>query len=150
MILSKDVHPKAIRPILPASAKSVFGALWLFWLAIGQMQGASFSTNTFVTNFTAGVSIPDSTPAGVTSSITVGTPIRSILSLQVNLQIQGNFNGELYAYLVHGPGYSVLLNRPGRRVADSLGYADPGINVTFDDAATNGDVHVYRVKLFGD
>src|SRR4051812_1403643 len=150
MILSNDVHPMAPRPPVSASAKSVLAALCLFWLAVGQLCGASFATNTFVTNFTAGVSIPDFNPAGGTSSITLATPIRSIQALQVNLQIQGNFNGELYAYLVHGSGYSVLLNRPGRRSANLLGYGDAGLNVTFEDAATNGDVHVYRVKIFGD
>src|SRR3954471_12124621 len=107
MILSNDVHPMAPRPPVSAPAKSVLAALCLFGLAVGQLCGATFTTNSFVTNFTAGVSIPDSNSAGVTSTISVATPIRSIQAVQVNLQIQGNFNGELYAYLVHGSGYAV-------------------------------------------
>jgi len=41
----------------------------------------------------------------------------------------------------------VLLNRVGRCSALDLGYNDAGLDATFDDAATNGDIHVYRLQL---
>src|SRR6185436_13071720 len=49
---------------------------------------------------------------------------------------------------VHESGFSVLLNRPGRRTLDPLGYGDPGFDVLFDDSSPN-DVHNYRFTLFG-
>jgi len=67
----------------------------------------------------------------------------------VRLKVSGTFNGDLYCYVTHGSGYSVLLNRVGRRAADPFGYDDPGLEVTFDDAA-GSDVHVYRLPLTGD
>lgn len=50
---------------------------------------------------------------------------------------------DLYAYLVHGSGFSVLLNRVGRTAGDGFGSGDAGMNVTLDDSAANGDIHLY-------
>jgi len=63
------------------------------------------------------------------------------------LKLTGTWNGDLYCYLTHSSGYTVLLNRVGRRSTSSLGYGDEGFNVTFDDASTNGDIHIYRRTL---
>lgn len=86
--------------------------------------------------------IPDGDLAGLTSSATVSGASGTVQSLQVNLTIEGTYNGDLYAYLSHGSGLSVLLNRPGRTAIDGLGYGDPGLNVTFSDAALV-DIHNY-------
>src|SRR5205085_10968391 len=56
---------------------------------------------------------------------------------------------DIYCYLAHSSGRTVLLNRVGRRSASNLGYSDHGVDVTFDDSASNGDVHNYRLTLNG-
>lgn len=58
------------------------------------------------------------------------------------------FNGDLFCYVSHSSGYSVLLNRVGRTASNPFGYDDPGLDVTFDGAAGN-DVHVYRLPVTG-
>ena len=69
--------------------------------------------------------------------------------LEVALKVSGTWNGDLYCFLAHGTSHSVLLNRLGRSDASNLGYNDAGLDLTFDDAATNGDIHVYRLQLTG-
>ena len=62
--------------------------------------------------------------------------------LQVNLQIVGEWNGDLYAYLSHNGKIAILLNRPGKSAGKVAGYDDSGLNVTFQDDYT--DIHGYR------
>src|SRR6185503_8889130 len=95
------------------------------------------------------VMVPDNDANGLARTRTFSSPIGIITDLNVTLQLSGGFNGDLYAYLVHDTGFSVLLNRPGRRASDSLGYGDAGFDVRLDDQATNGDIHNYRLTLFG-
>lgn len=104
-------------------------------------------------SFTPDASIPD--PTGVadfTDTRTVTTAITSIADLNVRLVIAGDSvadNGNYFVSLNHDSGYAVLLNRAGRRSDELLGYPDNGFNVTFDDQASQGDIHVYRLTLFG-
>ena len=58
--------------------------------------------------------IPDGQPAGVANVQTVVSVIPHLVDLRVTLNISGNFNGDLYAYLQHGGYTSILLNRAGR------------------------------------
>jgi subtilisin-like proprotein convertase family protein len=110
---------------------------------------ASAQTVTTATNFTVEAMVPDADASGLASVQTVSTPITNLTGLKVALKISGSWSGDLYCFLAHGTGRSVLLNRVGRREASNLGYNDGGLDVTFDDAATNGDVHVYRLQLGG-
>jgi subtilisin-like proprotein convertase family protein len=107
-----------------------------------QTSGSPVSqTNSFTcTNF----AIPDGDPAGVTDVRNVTSGIAHITSLQVRLNISGDFNGDLYAYLQHGSGLTVLLNRTGKTATNPYGYDDCGFDVTFSDSAAN-DIHSYRV-----
>lgn len=101
---------------------------------------------------TVGTVIPDNNAGGVTNTIAVNTPITRLTDVEVILNVSHTWNGDLYAYLVHGSGRAVLLNRVGRRTSgtpDYLGYSDDGFNVILDDEAPRGDVHVYRLTLFG-
>ena len=41
------------------------------------------------------------------------------------------YNGDLFAYLVHDTNFCVLLNRVGRSAANADGYPDSGFNITF-------------------
>ena len=110
---------------------------------------APYARADFSATFTTGAAIPDGDPSGVVSVQSVSTPITSISNLKVTLQVSGTWNGDLYCYLTHGPGFAVLLNRVGRRPGSTVGYGDNGLDVTFDDGAANGDVHVYRRTLNG-
>ena len=123
--------------------------LVLLALALICSVNASGQTSTLTTNFVVGAAIPDASPSGLASAKTIATPIASITGMKVSLKLSGTFNGDLYCYLTHSSGHSVLLNRVGRRSASNLGYSDDGINVTFDDAATNGNIHNYRFTLNG-
>ncbi len=102
-----------------------------------------------VTNWPIGQLIPDGDPSGVASVQSISTPITSITDLKVTLRVSGTWNGDLYCYLTHSPGFAVLLNRVGRRSGSNVGYGDNGFDVTFDDGAPSGDVHVYRRTLNG-
>ena len=90
--------------------------------------------------------IPDGNPSGVTNVQNVASSITRIDSVVVSMDLTGSFNGDLYAYLQHGSGLAILLNRPGRTASDLFGFGDDGFNVTFDDLAPN-DVHTYQIQI---
>jgi hypothetical protein len=64
----------------------------------------------------------------------------------VSLSLNGGWNGDYDAFLSHGSGFAVLLNRVGRTATpgEEAGYGDAGLTVVFDDASVNGDVHSYQ------
>lgn len=82
----------------------------------------------------------------ITSSIASITDLNVTLSL-VNPQQGGAYNGDYVVTLAHNSGFAVLLNRVGKLTSDQPGYPDNGFDVTFDDQASNGDIHVYRLQL---
>jgi subtilisin-like proprotein convertase family protein len=94
--------------------------------------------------------IPDGTPAGYRNSQTLsGIAATSIQDVNVTLTISGGFNGDLYVYLAHGSGLTVLLNRVGRGGSSGFGYGDAGFGpessgnrFTLDDDL-GSDVHRY-------
>jgi len=90
--------------------------------------------------------IPDGSASGLASTINVSLPGGQIVagSLSVTLNVSGTYNGDLYAYLTHGSGFAVLLNRVGSSATDGLGYGDSGLNVQFSDSAANGNIHTYQ------
>ena len=89
-----------------------------------------------------GVPIPDGDATGVGSFQTIISEITSIENITVTLDISGGFNGDLYVYLQHDSGFSVLLNRIGKTAGNPFGSADPGINLSFNDLGMNPDVHL--------
>lgn len=99
--------------------------------------------------------IPDGDPSGFSDTRSIVTSQTVIRDVNVTLDISGigtygGVNGDLYVYLTHETGFSVLLNRPGRRSGSAMGYDDSGLgSVVFDDSAINGDVHSYRFTLSG-
>ena len=93
--------------------------------------------------------IPDDPYNGVGSTVSVsGQGILSAgFQLQVNLVIDGEWNGDLYAYLTHSGTIAILLNRPGRNSIDPYGYKDSGMNITLQDygpIGANKDIHWYQ------
>lgn len=73
----------------------------------------------------------------------ISTTVASITDLNVSLDISGDFNGDLYALLVHESSgfYSVLLNRMGRTAGNPDGSGSDGLLITLDDQAGQ-DVHM--------
>jgi subtilisin-like proprotein convertase family protein len=104
-------------------------------------QATLYTTN-WNSGFANGNVVPDNSLSGWADTRTV-VPSGTLTSLSVTLQLSGGWNGDLYAYLVHGTGFSVLLNRVGTGVSgvSSYGYGDAGMNVIL--AATGTNIHQY-------
>jgi len=93
-----------------------------------------FCSLTFA-NATPNQTIPDNSLTGRASQITVATPITTILSVDLTLNIAGGYNGDYYAYLQYGSGLVVLLNRLDATPGNPYGSPGSGFRVTFNDAA---------------
>lgn len=108
-------------------------------------QGALY---TFYGN---GGAIPDYAAGQFTENLT--TAIGSgytITHVNVTINVNGGYNGDLYARLDYLPtgadkGSVVLLNRVGVDMPlEPYGYANAGFqNVTLDDNGAKGDIHLY-------
>jgi subtilisin-like proprotein convertase family protein len=125
-----------------------------FALVLAIAAGAALNTradiNTFnyTTGFANGGVIPDGNTTGWFDTRTVsGITDPLIADVNVFLNISNGYSGDFYAYLTHSSGFSVLLNRPGRTSSNPFGYGDSGLNVTFDDNGSNGDIHLYQAQL---
>ncbi len=89
------------------------------------------------------VSIPDGNPVGWKDQFTMSGIVGTVADVSVILDINGGYNGDLYAYLVSPQGQmSVLLNRPGVTQDNPFGYGDAGLNITLDAGAVN-NIHDY-------
>ena len=104
------------------------------------LQAQTTETFTFTTNRL----VPDGNASGLSDVRNVSSAIGNISSLKVRLKLTGEFNGDLYGYVRHSSGFTVLLNRPGKTASNASGYADSGFDVTFQTGAANGDIHVYQ------
>lgn len=93
--------------------------------------------------------VPDNSALGLSDSHVLSAPPDSIFKVTITLNISGGYNGDLYAQITHDSGFSVLLNRVGKRLNEPDGYSDSGFALTFSDSASSGDVHIYRATLFG-
>lgn len=137
-----NVKSDSTTSLIPASSRKLLPGLLL--LLVCSRATAANSLVTMV-SFSPNLAIPDGSTVGVADIRTVDSEIQVIQSVQVTLSISGGWNGDYYAYLRHGDGFSVLLNRVGVTADDSEGYGDSGVSVvTFADDAANGDVHVYQ------
>jgi subtilisin-like proprotein convertase family protein len=103
------------------------------------LQAQTTESFTFTTNRVA----PDGNYSGMSDVQNITSGIGSIASLKVRLKVTGEFNGDLYAYLRHSSGFTVLLNRPGKTASNPLGYGDSGFDITLDNASLN-DLHTYQ------
>jgi subtilisin-like proprotein convertase family protein len=131
------------------TALSSLKTLCLTFTALAWGLAASAQTFTTTTNFTVDAMIPDGDASGLASVQTISTPITNLTDMRVALKVSGTWTGDLYCFLAHGTNHSVLLNRLGRDGASNLGYNDGGLDLIFDDVATNSDIHVYRLQLTG-
>jgi len=117
-------------------------------VVVGMVLGAAGLARAGVfVDVPVGRTILDGDAGGLVSRVTVSGGAGILTHLRVSLDISGTWNGDLYSYLAHESGFAVLLNRVGQTDAGGVGYGDPGIDVTFDDDAVNGDIHSYRATL---
>jgi subtilisin-like proprotein convertase family protein len=104
------------------------------------------SANATLLNLASGTlnaTIPDANVNGYQSTLNFNDSYyNNVLDVNVKLNISGGYNGDLYIYLTHDSGFSVLLNRSGRTAFNSFGYGDAGFNITLDDSAST-DIHAY-------
>ena len=99
---------------------------------------ASALVNTF--SWSGSQLIPDNNASGVAYTFNfVGGPL-AITNVSVSLNIAGGWDGDLYAYLSHGSGFSVLLNRIGSTSGNSGGSGVSGMNVLLSDSYAT-DIH---------
>ena len=119
-----------------------FSFLILFFAAALPLPLRAQVTETYA--FSSNRLAPDGNFSGLADVRVLNSAIAKVTSVTVGLNIVGEYNGDLYAYLVHSNGFVTLLNRPGRTAANPFGYADSGFNVTFQDGAPNGDIHLYE------
>jgi subtilisin-like proprotein convertase family protein len=111
----------------------------LAFLAVNSVTEASITWSGPTINVST--TVPDNDDVGLTSTQTVsGNSITQIESITVTINLTGGWNGDLYAHLVHDSGFSVLLNRPGRSLADPDGAGSSGMVINFEDAALS-DIH---------
>lgn len=103
---------------------------------------------------TLNLPIPDDTETGLVRTLNVVESF-AVGSVTVNLNLSvpsggTGWAGDLYAYLQHDTGFSVLLNRPGRTDASPFGYSDgQPLTISLRDDAANGDLHSYRSVATG-
>ena len=112
------------------------------------MMAVSSQAVIYTTNWNSGFAnagvVPDNNFSGWSDTRNVSTmPAGTFVGLSVDLQLTGGWNGDLYAYLVHSTGFSVLLDRVGVGVSgvSAFGYGDAGMNVNL--AATGTSIHQY-------
>ena len=85
--------------------------------------------------------IPDNNASGLTFIFSLNAPQPvAITNVTVNLVLAGGWDGDLYAYLSHGSGFSVLLNRIGSSTNNPGGSGASGVNVELADSYLT-DIH---------
>ena len=106
-------------------------------------QAVIYTTN-WNSGFVNGTTVPDNNLSGWSDTRSVSTmPAGTFVGLTVDLQLTSGWNGDLYAYLVHSTGFSVLLDRVGvgEPGVSAFGYGDAGMNVNL--AASGSSIHSY-------
>lgn len=110
-------------------------------LTAAVLPAQTITTNSYTLNPNLG--IQDGNPVGLTEYFNVAGLGGPVTNIQVNLNITGGFNGDLYAYLAGPQGQlAVLLNRVGVTGINPFGYSDAGMNITLDGLAVN-NIHDY-------
>jgi subtilisin-like proprotein convertase family protein len=112
--------------------KHTFFALTTTLLLALPAPATLFSTN-WSTPFVNGSTVPDANLSGWSDTRSISGLNGMIQDLSVTLDLANGWNGDLYAYLVHGDGFSVLLDRVGYS-GSGFGYGDAGFIVTLNIA----------------
>ncbi len=119
--------------------------------AIGQAHATIYSTN-WNGGFANGGVIPDGNFSGWSDTRNVSTmPAGTLQGVAVNIQLTSDWAGDLYAYLLHSSGMTVLLDRVGQGTGTgttfTYGYGAANWSITLaDDGFAGGsyaDIHTY-------
>ena len=101
--------------------------------------------DTYTATWSGSAAIPDNNLSGVAFSLNFNdSSVSQISGMTVSFAITGGWNGDMYAYLSHGDGQVVLLNRIGRSLATPDGSGTSGFDLnTFalSSAPLLTDVH---------
>jgi subtilisin-like proprotein convertase family protein len=117
-------------------------------LCLGTSAVASPPTflQTYSSGFQNGGLIPDGSLEGWSDTRTVGLADNDPIStVRLTLNLSGGYNGDLYAYLSHGNGFVVLLNRVGvgQAQGDAFGFGGSGMSLTLASDGAHDDIHWY-------
>ena len=139
---SNSSHPRHDHPPKKFMKKLQVLLLTLLLGTLGPLvlQAQTTESYTFSTNRL----VPDGNAAGLSDVRSIPSAIGNIGCVSVRLKLTGEFNGDMYVYLRHASGLTMLLNRAGKTAINPAGYADSGFNVTFQNGAANGDIHTYQ------
>ena len=100
------------------------------------VHAATTLTNTYIIN----TSVPDNSGIGISNTQQVSTKITSISEVSIQVTMSGGWSGDIYAYITHGSGFAVLLNRPGRSLIEPAGSGTIELSVILADSAAT-DIH---------
>ena len=111
------------------------------WSAVTSFTG---SGGNFSASGTPNAAIPDSPTPGLAYALDFNDSYyNQITAISVTLTINGGWNGDLYVYLSHASGFSVLLNRVGANNAGEDGFGTAGFNnITLTTSGT--DIHTVQ------
>jgi subtilisin-like proprotein convertase family protein len=122
--------------------------LFVCGLVVVSLSRAAQASVEFGGDWTVNAAIPDGNPVGITTSQTFSDPFNgSITSVNVELNISGGYNGDLYGYLEYqdangNTATEILLNRVGTSPSNPFGSPGSGFDVTLSDSGTvNGSIH---------
>ena len=110
-------------------------------LLVGSIHAAVVDYN-WSGGFANGTAVPDNNVNGWADSRKLSGLNGTVSGLAVTLDLTGGWNGDLYAYVQYGSGFTVLLNRVGVSEAPPSGNAGEGFQVTFSADGTPG-LHTY-------
>jgi hypothetical protein len=113
------------------------------WVA-AMTLGMDLAAHAGIYTFSSGIinqGIPDNNPSGVAYSVNFTDTGLRVTDIRVSFTISGGWNGDLYAYLSHGDGFAVLLNRVGASSGNPDGFGTSGFaSITLGMSATT-DIH---------
>jgi len=124
-------------------------SLILCGLIVLNLAGAARAAIELDATSAANTAVPDGNPVGITSSLTLSGPFVGVVTaVNVDLDITGGYNGDLYGYLEYqdvnsSTATEILLNRIGTSASDSFGSSGSGFNnIELSDSGTvNGSIH---------
>jgi subtilisin-like proprotein convertase family protein len=108
---------------------------------------ATLYTFDYTSGFANSGVIPDANPGGWSDTRSLsgfGTDI-NITDVNVSLEITGGYNGDLYGYLVHSSGFTLLLDRVGTgsggEPQNTYGFSTSGFGSITLDQGDNTSIH---------
>ena len=113
-----------------------------YLLALGLLLSFTTHAGLYSSGALSGGIIPDGDPSGRVNTYTFSDIYDyNITDVVVTLNVSGGYNGNLYAYLTHGSGTAVLLNRVGVGASDPLGASGSGLTTLILSSSVANNIH---------